>query len=109
MFLIVFRVALLLCHPHWPLCGTVFSLRILSLDVNSSRHSGTFVQDLAFLQKQAKGASVSHVPSLLIQCVFSESSCEDPHDLPGGREDAKTCSSSMVGWPISVCFLVAVV
>lgn len=28
-------------------------------------------QDLAFLQKQAKGASVSHVPSLLRQCVFS--------------------------------------
>lgn len=49
----------------------VWVLRILSLDVNSSRHSGTCFQDLAFLQKQAKGASVSHVPSLLRQCVFS--------------------------------------
>jgi len=64
--------------PTGPLCVTVVSLRILSLDVNSSRYSGTCVQDLAFLQKQAKGASVSHVPSLLVQCVFSESSCEDP-------------------------------
>lgn len=49
----------------------VWVLRILSLDSNSSKHSGTCIQDLAFPQKQAKGACVSRVPSLLIQCVFS--------------------------------------